>query len=132
MKRIIICIVVAFFLGICTVSVADVYPTPVIDLKAMPVDGRVRLNWCKPKGIDGILYYEIYRKTQGQALGDADIEQANRVGIFGSDGSCVEYVDTAVQSGSSYSYAVIVVDPTGGRSTISTSTEGSSTVAAMP
>jgi hypothetical protein len=132
MKYAVTVILALMFMGICAVSVADVAPTPVIDLKATPVEGRVKLEWCKPKGIEGILYYEIYRKTQDKALTDADIVQANRVGIFGSDGGCVEYIDTAVQSGSSYSYAVIVVSVAGARSTISQGKEGANTVVAMP
>jgi hypothetical protein len=132
MKYAITFVLAMLFTGIVTVSFADVAPTPVIDLRATPVAGRVKLEWCKPKGIEGILYYEIYRKTQDKALIDADIEQANRVGIFGSDGSCVEYVDTAVQSGSSYSYAVIVVNGPGARSTISRGAEAANTVAIMP
>jgi hypothetical protein len=123
----------ALLLGsFCAASADEPAIGPVIDLKASALDGRIKLEWCKPKDVEGTLDYEVYRKSQAGILVAADIVPANRVGIMGSDGGCLEFVDTAVKSGKSYSYAVIVVDGSGNRSVISKSKDDNVPVAAMP
>jgi len=124
-------------ISFCAASASDNSPGPVIDLRAEIDEGMVKLDWCKPtdaegKDLPGLFNYEVYRKKQGKELVEADIVKKNRIGIFGSDGGCLTYKDTAVKSGNTYSYAVIVVDKSGNRSVISKSDLDNGSVVKMP
>jgi len=122
----------SFLISLSVVWAAGPALAPATDLVATSAADQVKLEWCKPKGVDGTLTYEVYRKSQAGVLVDTDILPANRVGIIGSDGGCLVYIDTAVRSGDTYSYAVIAVDATGTRSPINPPSEGNSPVATVP
>jgi len=116
-----------------TASADGVSPGAVIDLNVTPENGQIKLEWCKPKGSPtSSLGYEVYRKSQDKILAAADIAPENRIGVIGSDGGCISFTDTAVSKGTTYSYAVIVVDDFGNRSAISRSNADQSPIAVSP
>jgi len=124
-------------ISFCAASASENSPGSVVDLRAGVDEGKVKLEWCKPKDTEGndmpgLFTYEIYRKNQSKGLVEADIVKKNKIGIFGSDGGCLTFTDTAVKSGNSYSYAVIVVDRSGNRSVISKSDQDNGSVAKLP
>ncbi len=107
-------------------------PASVTDLKATPGTGEINLTWCRPSDNVGIHHYEIYRKEQGTIMTDADITLANKLTCFANGGVCLSCNDAAVLAGHTYSYAVIAVDGSGNRSTISRGQHDGDTVGIMP
>jgi predicted CXXCH cytochrome family protein len=107
-------------------------PASVADLKATPGVSAIELTWCRPSDNVGIDHYDIYRKEQGSIMTDADLIPSNKVAGFANNGVCLSYSDTGVLAGHTYSYAVIAVDGSGNRSTISRGQHDGDTVGIMP